>query len=131
MSILRRSSDVRTSFQDYEKIRYAESKLLRQNYWKTYDTKLQFKFSYSKFPLTSEIHSQLSCITMMMEAVGTPDTSVYSNESTRRHIPEGSNLQLPRRPTSVLYPRHTISKFQYKIIQSSEWMRNITAVTFV
>jgi hypothetical protein len=29
-----------------------------------------------------------------MEAVGTSETSVYSNETTRRYIPEGSNLDL-------------------------------------
>jgi hypothetical protein len=31
--------------------------------------------------------------TLMMEAVRTSDTSVCSNESTRRYIPEGSNPQ--------------------------------------
>jgi hypothetical protein len=32
-------------------------------------------------------------IALMMEAVGTTETSVYSNETTWRYIPEGSNLQ--------------------------------------
>jgi hypothetical protein len=32
-------------------------------------------------------------IALMMEAVRTSETSVYSNETTRRYIPEGSNLQ--------------------------------------
>jgi hypothetical protein len=31
-----------------------------------------------------------------MEAVRTPETSVYSNETTRRYIPEGSNLHTRR-----------------------------------
>jgi hypothetical protein len=30
----------------------------------------------------------------LMEAVRTSETSVYSNETTRRYIPEGSSLQL-------------------------------------
>jgi hypothetical protein len=30
-----------------------------------------------------------------MEAVRTSETSVYSNETTRRYMPEGSNLHLP------------------------------------
>jgi hypothetical protein len=29
----------------------------------------------------------------MMEAVGTPETSVYFNGTTRRYIPESSHLQ--------------------------------------
>jgi hypothetical protein len=29
---------------------------------------------------------------LMMDAVRAPETSVYSNETTRRYIPEGSNL---------------------------------------
>jgi hypothetical protein len=32
----------------------------------------------------------------MMEAVRTSETSVYSNETTRRYIPEGSNLHTRR-----------------------------------
>jgi hypothetical protein len=31
-------------------------------------------------------------ITPMMEGVCTPETSVYSNDTTRHYIPEGSNL---------------------------------------
>jgi hypothetical protein len=31
---------------------------------------------------------------LMMEAVRTSETSVYSNKTTRRYIPEGSNLDL-------------------------------------
>jgi hypothetical protein len=33
----------------------------------------------------------------MMEAVRTSETSVYSNETTRRNIPEASNLHTRRR----------------------------------
>jgi len=33
----------------------------------------------------------------MMEAVRTSETSVYYNETTRRYIPEGSNLHTRRR----------------------------------
>jgi hypothetical protein len=33
----------------------------------------------------------------MVEAVSTSETSVYSNETTRRYIPEGSNLHTLRR----------------------------------
>jgi hypothetical protein len=33
-------------------------------------------------------------IALMMEAVRTFETSVYSNENTRRYIPEGFNLQV-------------------------------------
>jgi predicted secreted protein len=36
-----------------------------------------------------------SLIALMMEAVRTSETSVYSNETTARYIPEGSNLQVP------------------------------------
>jgi hypothetical protein len=36
----------------------------------------------------------------MMEAESTSETSVYSNESTQRYIPEGSNLQ-NRRPENL------------------------------
>jgi hypothetical protein len=32
-------------------------------------------------------------ITLKTEAVRTSETSVYSNETTRRYIPEGSNLK--------------------------------------
>jgi hypothetical protein len=35
------------------------------------------------------------CLTMV--AIRTTETSVYSNETTRRYIPEGSNLHTPRR----------------------------------
>jgi hypothetical protein len=31
-------------------------------------------------------------IALMMEAVNTSETSVYSNDTTRRYIPEGSDL---------------------------------------
>jgi hypothetical protein len=34
---------------------------------------------------------------LMMEAVRTSETSVYSNETARRYIPEGSNLHIRRR----------------------------------
>jgi hypothetical protein len=33
----------------------------------------------------------------MMEAVRTSETSVYSNDTTRRYIPEGSRLHVRRR----------------------------------
>jgi hypothetical protein len=33
----------------------------------------------------------------MMEAVRTSETSVYSNQTTRRYIPEGSNLYIRSR----------------------------------
>jgi hypothetical protein len=36
-------------------------------------------------------------IALMMEAAHTSETSVYSNESTWRYIPEGSNLHTRRR----------------------------------
>jgi hypothetical protein len=35
-----------------------------------------------------------SIIRAMMEVVRTSETSVYYNETTRRNIPEGTNLQL-------------------------------------
>jgi hypothetical protein len=34
---------------------------------------------------------------LMMEEVRTSETSVYSNETTRRYIPEGCNLHTRRR----------------------------------
>jgi hypothetical protein len=36
-------------------------------------------------------------ITLMMEAVRTSEISVYSNETTRRYIPEGSHFYTRRR----------------------------------
>jgi hypothetical protein len=35
-------------------------------------------------------------ITLIMEAVSTSEISVYSNETTRRCIPEGSNIHIRR-----------------------------------
>jgi hypothetical protein len=40
---------------------------------------------------------QMMIITLMMEAVRTCETSVYSNKTTRRYIPEGSHLHIYRR----------------------------------
>jgi hypothetical protein len=36
---------------------------------------------------------RIAFITLMMEAVRTSETLVYSNKTTWRYIPEGSNLQ--------------------------------------
>jgi hypothetical protein len=36
-------------------------------------------------------------ITLVMEAVRTSETSVYSNENTSRYIPEGSNFHIRHR----------------------------------
>jgi hypothetical protein len=33
----------------------------------------------------------------MMETVSTPETSVYSNDTTQRYIPEGSHIHIRRR----------------------------------
>jgi hypothetical protein len=52
-------------------------------------------------------------ITLMMEAVRTSETSVYSNENTWRYIPEGFNHHTGRRenlksyellPSSPVFP---------------------------
>jgi hypothetical protein len=40
---------------------------------------------------------------LMMEAVRTSETSVYSNEITRRYIPEGSHLHNRRRENLKSY----------------------------
>jgi hypothetical protein len=32
-------------------------------------------------------------IRVVMEAVRTPETSIYFNETTRRYVPEGSDIQ--------------------------------------
>jgi hypothetical protein len=42
-------------------------------------------------------------ITLMMETVRTSETSVYFNETTRRYIPEGSNLYTCRRENLKSY----------------------------
>jgi hypothetical protein len=39
----------------------------------------------------------VAAISLIMEAVRASETSVYSNETTRRYIPEGSNLHTRRR----------------------------------
>jgi hypothetical protein len=51
----------------------------------------------------------------MMEAVRTTETSVYSNETTRRYIPQGSNLHTRRRENlneisqgSISSPPHSV-----------------------
>jgi len=36
-------------------------------------------------------------IALIMEAIRTSETSVYSNETTRRYIPDGCNLRSRRR----------------------------------
>jgi hypothetical protein len=46
-----------------------------------------------------------------MDAVRTSETSVYSNETTRRCIPEGSSLVL--RIWTVSKPRVLIPRFAY------------------
>jgi hypothetical protein len=38
--------------------------------------------------------SLVEFISLMMEAVRTSETSVYSNETTRRYVPEGSHLNI-------------------------------------
>jgi hypothetical protein len=38
-----------------------------------------------------------SFIALMMEAVRTPETSIYNNATTWRYIPEDSNLHIRRR----------------------------------
>jgi hypothetical protein len=43
------------------------------------------------------IHHQGSFITVVVEAAHTSETSVYSDETRRRYIPEGSHLHTPRR----------------------------------
>jgi hypothetical protein len=47
--------------------------------------------------VTSEPFAGGLFITLMMEAVRTSGTSVYSNETTRRDIPESSHLHTGRR----------------------------------
>jgi hypothetical protein len=43
-----------------------------------------------------------------MEAVSTSETSVYSNETTRRYIPEDSELQARRRESLNLTVRYVL-----------------------
>jgi hypothetical protein len=45
-----------------------------------------------------------------MEAVSTSEKSVYTNETTRRYIPEGSNLH-PRRRENLKY-HMTLNNFR-------------------
>jgi hypothetical protein len=45
-----------------------------------------------------EVRTVLFIAGLMMEAVGTSETSVYSNETTRRYVPKDSNL----RPLRIL-----------------------------
>jgi hypothetical protein len=40
----------------------------------------------------SDVHTVSIIIALMMEAVRTFETSVYSNETTRRYIPEDSDI---------------------------------------
>jgi hypothetical protein len=40
---------------------------------------------------------EIPTIVLMMEAVRTSETPVYSNETTLRYIPQGYNLQTRRR----------------------------------
>jgi hypothetical protein len=49
----------------------------------------------------------------MMEAVRTSETSVYSKETTRRYIPEGSKLHTRRRENLksqavMVFPTHVM-----------------------
>jgi hypothetical protein len=50
---------------------------------------------------------------MMMQAVRTSETSVYSNETARRNIPEGS--QLPAVSIFVYYSYSVLFSFRSKI----------------
>jgi hypothetical protein len=43
------------------------------------------------------LHHQDDESIVTMEAVRTSETSLYSNETTRRYIPEGSNFHISRR----------------------------------
>jgi hypothetical protein len=42
---------------------------------------------------------------LIMEAVGTSETSVYFNETTQSHIPEGCNLHNRRRENLKFQPK--------------------------
>jgi hypothetical protein len=50
-----------------------------------------------------------------MEAVHTSETSVYSNDTTRRYIPGGSNLHTHRRENLKCYTFHFL-RIQTNII---------------
>jgi hypothetical protein len=56
----------------------------------------------------------------MMEAVRTSETSVYSNETTRRYIPEGSNLHIQAKDFAAFISFSNISKYW-------EWSDNFMA----
>jgi hypothetical protein len=47
----------------------------------------------STYTNVSEVHTASITRAMMMEAVGTSETSVYFKETTRRYTPKGYRLQ--------------------------------------
>jgi hypothetical protein len=61
----------------------------------------------------SEVRN-VSIITVMMEAVRTSETSVYS-KATRRYIPEGSHLHTRRRENLKSHLTSLLLKFQRTI----------------
>jgi hypothetical protein len=46
---------------------------------------------------------------LLMEAIRTSETSIYSNENTRRYIPEGSNLHTRRRENLKSHTKCTVN----------------------
>jgi hypothetical protein len=63
-----------------------------------------------------------SYIALMIKAVRTSETSVYSNETTRRYIPDGSNFILAAVRTSDLTNIHAFSgiRTHYRRIEAAK-----------
>jgi hypothetical protein len=52
----------------------------------------------------------------MMETVRISETSVYSNETTRRYIPEGSDLNIRRRENLKSHLIYKLSLYECDIV---------------
>jgi hypothetical protein len=52
----------------------------------------------------------------MMEAVRTSETSVYSNETTWRYIPEGSHIHTRRRENLKAHTNMLFFQYEYEYL---------------
>jgi hypothetical protein len=69
----------------------------------------------------------------MMEAVHTSETTVYSNETTQRYIPDGSNHHIRRGEnlkSHTLLPLQTVDLLTTECVKFNEWPQKEPLIIF-
>jgi 5-hydroxyisourate hydrolase-like protein (transthyretin family) len=66
----------------------------------------------------------------MMEAIFTPETSVYFNETTTRYIREGSDLSTRRSKNSKYHEMYSFAEDYFTAVDNESASLNVITVKF-